>query len=74
MRQGKLLLILLCLPILMTGAHPAAMVFIYTRLLLPRKSQDKLESNHEQDVALFSLSVFYRPGWPAAFVHSQGCP
>lgn len=37
MRQGKLILILLCLPILKAGTLPAALDFIYTRLPTPQK-------------------------------------
>lgn len=38
-RQGKLILILLCLLIVRMGSIPTAMVLIYTRLLLPRRRE-----------------------------------
>lgn len=56
MRQGKLILILLCLPILKTGTLPAVLDFIYTRLPTyspEERSQDKLDSSQEQNIALF---------------------
>lgn len=38
-RQGKLILILLCLLIVRMGSIPTAMVLIYTRLLLTRRRE-----------------------------------